>query len=446
MFLNDADRAFIALKEQFLACSGVTTDTRTAGKGQLFFALKGEHFNGNLYAQSALDLGCIAAVVDEIQDGFVADKRYILVPDVLAALQSLARWHRRSWNCPVIGLTGSNGKTTTKELMKCVLEQQFAYVHATVGNFNNEIGVPLTLLATRRSPDIAIIEMGANAQGEIGLLAQIAEPNFGVITNIGRAHLEGFGGESGVLKGKGELFDFLRTSVPSHTVFVHSGHSKLMSISEDLNRIEYGSDAHPPCVVYAMSEQEFTWKDVSGQLQEPLKAQISGSHNRENIMGALTIGQHFGVSADACALAISQYTPTNNRSQWHLSASNQILLDAYNANPSSMLAALEAFIREAKEKAPETTPVCILGDMAELGDFSHKAHEEILGKAQATGAEVYTVGPQFKLALGDSQSSITPFQDTEAASEFFERHPVTGRAVLLKGSRSIALETLLKVL
>lgn len=446
MFLNDADRAFMALKEQFSACSGVTTDTRTAGKGQLFFALKGENFNGNLYAQHALDLGCIAAVVDEIQDGVTTDERFILVPDVLSALQSLARWHRRSWNCPVIGLTGSNGKTTTKELMKCVLEQQFAHVHATVGNFNNEIGVPLTLLATRRPPDIAIIEMGANAQGEIGLLAQIAEPNFGIITNIGRAHLEGFGGESGVLKGKGELFDFLRTSVPSHTVFVHSDHPKLMSISGDLNRIQYGSEAHPPCVVNAVSEQEFTWKDASGQLQAPVNVHISGSHNRENIMAAAAVGQHFGVSADACALAISQYKPTNNRSQWHLSASNHILLDAYNANPSSMIAALEAFIREAKEKAPETIPVCILGDMAELGNFSHQAHEEIVEKAMGTGAEVFTVGAQFNAALGDHQSSITSFQNTEAAAQFFEQHPVTGRAILLKGSRSIALEALLKVL
>ena len=446
MFLNEADRAFVALKEQFLACTSVTTDTRTAGKGQLFFALKGEHFNGNLYAQSALDLGCIAAVVDEIHEGIGYDERFILVPDVLAALQTLARWHRRSWSCPVIGLTGSNGKTTTKELMKCVLEQKFAHVHATAGNFNNEIGVPLTLLATRRPPDVAIIEMGANARGEIGLLAQIAEPNFGIITNIGRAHLEGFGGESGVLKGKGELFDFLRASVPSHTVFVHNDHSKLMSISADLNRIEYGSAAHPPCVVKAMSEQEFTWKDASGQMQEPVKVHISGSHNRENIMGAVTIGQHFGVSADACALAISQYTPTNNRSQWHLSASNQILLDAYNANPSSMLAALEAFVREAKEKVPETIPVCILGDMAELGDFSHQAHEEIIEKALTTGAEVYTVGAHFKEAIDDNQSNITSFQNTEAAAEFFERRPITGRAVLLKGSRSIALEVLLKVL
>jgi len=446
MFLNEADKAFVAIQQQFLACKGVTTDTRTAGQGQLFFALKGEHFNGNLYAQSALDLGCVAAVVDEIYDDAAADTRYIRVPDVLAALQSLARWHRRSWSCPVIGLTGSNGKTTTKELIKCVLEERFDHVHATIGNFNNEIGVPLTLLSTSRSPDIAIIEMGANAQGEIGLLAQIAEPDFGIITNIGRAHLEGFGGESGVLKGKGELFDFLRNCVPTHTVFVHNGHPKLMSISAGMNRIEYGSEEHPPCVTKALNEQAFTWKDAAGQLQASLRVHISGSHNRENILAAITIGQHFGVSADACALAISQYTPTNNRSQWHRSSSNQVLLDAYNANPSSMLAALEAFIREAEEKVPETAPVCILGDMAELGEYSQQAHTEIIEKALTTGAEVYTVGPLFQAAAYETHSPITAFRDTVTAAEFLEQHPVRGRAVLLKGSRSIALEALLKVL
>ena len=445
MFLSDSDPQFKAIQSSFDASTGITTDTRAAGAGQLFFALKGENFNGNAYAQQAIDAGCIAAVVDEGKHAPIGDSRFILVPDALEALQSLARWHRRRWTCPVIGLTGSNGKTTTKELMKCVLQTTFASVHATIGNFNNHIGVPLTLLATRTEPDIAIIEMGANAQEEIALLAKIAEPNAAIITNIGRAHLEGFGGEDGVMKGKGELFDYLRNAQPEAPVFVHGSHPKLLALSEGLNRTLYGTPSAAPFVSEVASVESFTWTGPSGALHGPLHVHVQGAHNRENIMSAIAIGLHFGVSEAACTTAVEAYQPDNNRSQWTSTASNRILLDAYNANPSSMCAALTAFKRMAEETADKGAPLCILGDMAELGEHTEAAHEEVLALAHELNMETWAVGPCFH-QVATAFETIRAFRSTAAAAAHCQSTPPIGRRILLKGSRSIALEALVEAL
>jgi UDP-N-acetylmuramoyl-tripeptide--D-alanyl-D-alanine ligase len=446
MFLSDSDPQFKAIQTQFDASTGVTTDTRAAGQGQLFFALRGENFNGNAYATQAIEAGCIAAVVDESENVPPGgDPRFILVPDALTALQSLARWHRRRWSCPVIGLTGSNGKTTTKELMKCVLETAHSHVHATIGNFNNHIGVPLTLLAARTEPDIAIIEMGANAQQEIALLAQIAEPNAAVITNIGRAHLEGFGGEEGVMKGKGELFDFIRNEKPECPVFANGNHPKLMKLSEGLNRHEYGTSSAAPFVSEVHAEDAFTWVGPSGAPHGPLKVHVQGEHNRENIMTATAIGLHFGVTESACSHAVESYEPNNNRSQWTTTPRNRILLDAYNANPSSMRAALTSFKRMVDETPGAGTPLCILGDMAELGKHTAAAHEEILTFALELGLQTWAVGPEFNQAA-KAHANMLAFASTEAAAAHCQVTALTGHRILLKGSRSIALEALVEVL
>ena len=445
MFFSDSDPQFKAIQFQFEASTGVTTDTRAAGVGQLFFALKGENFNGNAYAQQAIDAGCIAAVVDESEHIPVGDPRFILVPNALEALQSLARWHRRKWSCPVIGLTGSNGKTTTKELMKCVLEGAHSRVHATVGNFNNHIGVPLTLLAARIEPDIAIIEMGANAQKEIALLAQIAEPNAAVITNIGRAHLEGFGGEEGVMKGKGELFDYIHNEKSECPVFVNGNHPKLLKLSKGLNRHEYGVSSSAPFVSAVQAEDAFAWVGPSGASHGPLKVHVQGEHNRENIMTAIAIGLHYGVTETACSHAVESYEPNNNRSQWISTPRNRILLDAYNANPSSMRAALTSFKRVVNETPGAGKPLCILGDMAELGEHTAAAHEEILAFAVELGLQTWAVGPGFYQAA-KAYTDVLAFSNTKEAAAHCKATALADHRILLKGSRSIALEALVEVL
>ena len=445
MFLSDSDPQFEVIQSHFDASTGATTDTRTAGAGQLFFALTGENFNGNAYAQQAIEAGCIAAVVDENEYAPPGDPRFILVPDALAALQSLARWHRRKWSCPVIGLTGSNGKTTTKELMKCVLEAAHSHVHATIGNFNNHIGVPLTLLAARTEPDIAIIEMGANAQKEIALLAEIAEPNAAVITNIGRAHLEGFGGEEGVIQGKGELFEYIRNARPESPVFTHGNHPKLLHLSEGLNRFIYGEPSSAPFVGEVHAEDAFAWVGPSGTSHGPLKVHIQGEHNRENIMTAIAIGLHYGVTETSCTEAVATYQPDNNRSQWTSTPHNRILLDAYNANPSSMRAALTSFKRMTEESITEGIPLCILGDMAELGVHTAAAHEEILAFAHELGLPTWTVGPCFNEAV-QAFENVLAFGNTKEAAAHCEATALTNHRILLKGSRSIALEALVEVL
>ena len=448
MLLPNDFSGFSSIQKAFASSTGVTTDTRTANVGKLFFALEGDNFNGNQYAQKALEQGCVSVVIDDPAIAREVDGA-ILVDDVLLALQSLARWHRRKWKCPVIGLTGSNGKTTTKELLKAVCKSRFPGIQATIGNLNNEIGVPLTLLSAGEDPDFVIVEMGANAQKEIALLAQIAEPTHGVITNIGRAHLEGFGGVEGVIQGKRELFDFFRVEGAKTTanvsVFVNATHPVLVEVSQSLPRALFGTQKHPPFVSQIHDDFTMSWTDLEGNVHGPMHCQISGAHNFENMMTAATVGLYFGVSAEACSRALAGYKPDNNRSQWIKTDRNDVLLDAYNANPSSMESALTFFEGIANNATDSDAFVAILGDMGELGAYAAAAHTEILDLAVQKGMKVITVGPLF-YESAKTHSSVVSFMSTAELTEHLRKSPPERNKVLLKGSRYIALEAALEAL
>ena len=416
------------------APTGVTTDTRWCKEGMIFFALKGENFDGNKYALDALESGCIAAVVDD--KNLVPENGIILVDDVLESLQGLAREYRRTFTCPVLGLTGSNGKTTTKELVTAVLNRKYK-VHSTKGNLNNHIGVPLTLLSAPRDTELLVVEMGANNIGEIATLCSIAEPNCGLITNIGRAHLEGFGGIEGVKKGKGELFDFLR-SKKGTKVFVNANHPLLIEISEGLNRTLYGTKQNEPTARFIEGRsRKFVWSNKGGE-SKALKVQLEGDYNLDNITTAITVGLYFGVERDQIGAAVSEYLPTNNRSQTTQTELNTVLLDAYNANPSSMIGALESFAKNI-----EGDKLVVLGDMRELGRFSHEAHKEIVGLSDRLGLNGIFVGEEF-YAVADGDSRF--YDSVEDLKEVWEFEPVKGFTVLLKGSRGMRMEQLLPLL
>ena len=416
------------------APGGVTTDSRMCGEGMIFFALKGENFDGNKYAQDAIDSGCVASVVDNPELKDIEGMFY--VEDVLTALQSLAREYRRTFDIPVLGLTGSNGKTTTKELTSAVLSQKFK-VHATKGNFNNHIGVPLTLLSAPRDTELLVVEMGANHVGEIADLCAIAEPTCGLITNIGRAHLEGFGGIEGVKKGKGELFDFLRLSQDS-IAFVNANHKALLEISEGLICRYYGSAEHAPSSRFIEGgERRLVWAE-GGEESEALPVQLEGDYNLDNITTAIAVGLHFNVNRELIGQAISNYTPSNNRSQTTTTGRNTVLLDAYNANPSSMTGALNSFAKNIKGDK-----LVILGDMRELGEYSHEAHKEIVGLCERLGLEALYVGEEF-FAVTDGGAKY--FATTDDLKRVLEVEVVKGKTVLLKGSRGMRMEQLLPLL
>ena len=416
------------------APGGVTTDSRMCGEGMIFFALKGENFDGNNYAQDAIDSGCVASVVDTPELKDIEGMFY--VEDVLTALQSLAREYRRTFDIPVLGLTGSNGKTTTKELTSAVLSQKFK-VHATKGNFNNHIGVPLTLLSAPKDTELLVVEMGANHVGEIADLCAIAEPTCGLITNIGRAHLEGFGGIEGVKKGKGELFDFLRLSQDS-IAFVNANHKALLEISEGLICRYYGSAEHAPSSRFIEGgERRLVWAE-GGEESEALPVQLEGDYNLDNITTAIAVGLHFNVNRELIGQAISNYTPSNNRSQTTTTGRNTVLLDAYNANPSSMTEALNSFAKNIKGDK-----LVILGDMRELGEYSHEAHKEIVGLCERLGLEALYVGEEF-YAVTDGGAEY--FATTDDLKRVLEVEVVKGKTVLLKGSRGMRMEQLLPLL
>lgn len=428
--------------EAFLKSSKVTTDSRATPASSLFFALKGDRFNGNDYALSALSGGCSMAVVDEARPEFEG-AAVLLVEDALAALQQVARTYRRTWDFPVFGLTGSNGKTTTKELIHAVMLRKFPNARATFGNLNNEIGVPLTLLGIPADAGFAVIEMGANAQREIALLAEIAEPTHGLITNIGKAHLEGFGGPEGVKAGKRELFQYVGAT--GGTVFVHAGNPVLREISEGLTRVLFGTAEHPPVGTLEDTSEGpvLRWKGPDGRIHGPVAMHLSGDHNLENVLAAIAVGLHFGVTAEQCTLAVSGYLPRNNRSEWRQTGRNSVLLDAYNANPSSMEHAIAHFAGLPQlAKAPGFV---VLGDMAELGEYSPQEHARIAALFEQTGLEGMCVGPEFA-AVVSGKGNVSSCLSPEEAREVLAAKGLTGRTVLLKGSRSSALEGLLDVL
>ena len=413
---------------------GITTDSRRCKKGMMFFALKGENFDGNKYAKEALEEGCIYAVVD---DKNLRDVQgVIIVDDVLKSLQGLAREYRRTLNIPVVCLTGSNGKTTTKELITAVLSRKYK-VHATQGNLNNHIGVPLTLLSAPSNTEMLVIEMGANRCGEIATLCSIVEPTCGLITNIGRAHLEGFGGITGVKKGKGELFEFLRNN-DDNLAFVNANHNVLIEISKGLKSILYGNTKHEPWAKFIEGDvRKFVWTE-GGKSSEPLPVQLEGDYNLDNITTAIALGLHFGVDRKAIGEAISDFSPTNNRSQTIKTDRNTILLDAYNANPSSMTGALESFAKNIN--GPK---LVVLGDMRELGTYSHEAHKEIVGLCERLGLKGIFVGEEF-YAVSERDSRF--YQSIEDLIRVWESESLKGKTVLLKGSRGMRMEQLLPLL
>lgn len=420
----------------FLQHPVVSTDSREIQTGCLFFALQGDNFNGNLFASRALEQGAARVIVDD--PAACINDRCILVDDVLLCLQNLARHHRKQFAIPVIAITGTNGKTTTKELSNAVLSMKFRTL-ATRGNLNNHIGVPLTLLNLRPDTEIALIEMGANHPGEIDFLCHLAIPNFGLITNIGKAHLEGFGDFDGVIRTKTELYRFLQSA--NGKIFIHEEDPLLMANAQNLPVIPYGEKSSFLSATTISADPCLSLNLVfSDQAELNINSKLFGRYNADNLMAAACIGQYFGVEHEKIREALESYQPANNRSQIMQARTNLLILDAYNANPSSMKSALENF---AASSYPDKT--AILGDMLELGEASDQEHEHILDLLDEKGfTSVYLVGPVFT-RLNKKRDNIC-FQDSDLAQMWFEHHPLTHTTILLKGSRGIKLEKITDLL
>ncbi|MEN9497399.1 MAG: hypothetical protein RL750_298, partial [Bacteroidota bacterium] len=407
----------------FLQFPLVQTDTRNLKTGSLFFALKGGNFNGNLFAKQALEKGAAYAIIDEADCSI--EGKTILVEDVLTCLQQLAAHHRTQLNIPVIGITGSNGKTTSKELLHTVLSTTYR-TSTTIGNLNNHIGIPLTLLRIPLDAEIAVIEMGANHQKEIASYCTYAAPSHGIITNCGKAHLEGFGGVEGVRKGKGELYDHLRSI--NGTAFVMWDYDYLRNMSSSIGElIKYGTaDADVEGTI--RTAQPFLEVEMTkGSLLGPIRTQLVGDYNLPNVLMAVAVGQYFNVAPENIRTAIENYTPSNSRSQLVKSGSNQIILDAYNANPSSLRSAIENLIRlKAKNK------VLMLGAMAELGEESIHEHQQIIDLIdQSEWKDVVLVGGDF-LRVSHRYKS---FADSTAARDWYQKQSFEDCHILIKGSR-----------
>ena len=416
------------LHSLFLECGSVSTDTRKIKNNDMFFALKGENFNGNTYAEKALKAGAKYSIVDEVK--YQTSDSTILVANVLETLQTLATFHRSYLKIPILALTGSNGKTTTKELINCVLSQNFKTT-ATIGNLNNHIGVPLTLLSMTQNTEIGIVEMGANHQKEIEFLCKIAKPDFGYITNFGKAHLEGFGSVEGVIKGKSEMYDFLIAN--DKMIFVNSNDNVQVDKTENAKRFTFGNKNSDVNINFKKA-QPFV---ISKFKEEEIKSQLIGDYNFNNIAAAITIGEYFKVAISKIKKAIESYTPTNNRSQIIEKDSNKIILDAYNANPTSMHAALLNFEKQDSNK------IAVLGDMFELGTEAVIEHQIIADLAISLNIEqIILVGENFYNVNVKSNRLIKyrSFADLEAV---FHISKIEHSIILIKGSRGMALERLL---
>lgn len=402
----------------------VDTDTRNIRKGSIFFALKGDNFNGNKFVNQALEKGARYCVIDEQE--YEVEGKTVLVEDSLKALQELANFHRKELNIPIVGLTGSNGKTTTKELIHSVLKTQFK-TGATLGNLNNHIGVPLTLLSFTNETDIGIVEMGANHQKEIEFLSNIAEPDYGYITNFGKAHLEGFGGVEGVIKGKSELYKYLLEG--KKTAFVNPNDLKQVELTQNQQRIFLSTD-------HMMVSSTHPYLEISYK-NTPVQTHLVGEYNLPNILAAISIGEYFGVSNENIKTALESYIPKNNRSQIVEKSSNKILLDAYNANPSSTQLALENF-----SKIDHPSKIAILGDMFELGVDAISEHQGIVvqGKSLAIDRFIF-VGEHYYLTNASEK-----YQSFEDLKSHLVDNPILDSFILIKGSRGMALERLLDLI
>ncbi len=427
-----------SLYQTYLQSRRVTTDSRQITPGCIFFAFKGETFDGNAFAPQALEQGAALCVISDPK--YKVDDRCIVVPDVLTTLQELACHHRAQLTIPIVGITGTNGKTTTKELAHAVLSRRYR-THATAGNFNNHLGVPLTLLAIPADAEIAIIEMGANHPGEIAALCHIADPDFGLITNVGRAHLEGFGGFEGVVKTKTELYRYL--AAKRGTAFVNADNDTLTTQAAlcQLPFITYGSSAQAQVRGHLVgSDPYMKFYIEDGDSVYTIQSQLLGNYNFDNAMAAAAVGRYFHVDLWDVKEAIEQYVPTNNRSQYKETGRNTLFLDCYNANPSSMKVALDNF-----EALPRDNKVAMLGGMRELGSESLKEHEAIVNRLLAH-PEICAVliGPEFAFAEG--QPNVLHFPSSDVAVEYFAEHPLSGATVLLKGSNSTRMWKLEEVL
>ena len=409
----------------------ISTDSRAIEKDSLFFALKGDQFNGNIYAGSALEKGAAFVVIDEAE--YKLNEHYILADNVLSTLQELASYHRLQLGLPIIGITGTNGKTTTKELVTSVLSKKFKVV-ATKGNLNNHIGVPLTLLSMSNLTEIGIVEMGANNPGEIAALCDIALPDFGLITNVGKAHLEGFGSFDGVKRTKAELYRFIEKN--GGYIFLNSSNEHLKSMVETAEQICYKTNRLGDGIEGEMVQSSpylvFRVKFPKGWLY--IRTNLAGGYNLENALAAVCIGNHFGVDPLDIKAAIEQYTPSNNRSQFMPAARNQILMDAYNANPTSMDAALENF--KTFDRKPKGV---ILGDMFELGESAHEEHQKIIDKLEQMELDlILLAGKEFFHC--QSSSKILKFEDNSQLISHIEITRPEGYLFLIKGSRGMKLE------
>jgi UDP-N-acetylmuramoyl-tripeptide--D-alanyl-D-alanine ligase len=420
------------LYELFTESRGVQTDTRKLEKGDIFFALSGPNFNGNQFAKQALEAGASYAVVDE--DLGIADVRIIKVNDVLETLQQLAKFHREQLVIPFIAITGSNGKTTTKELVSTVLASHFK-TYTTQGNLNNHIGIPLTLLGVKKDAEIAVIEMGANHQKEIEGYCKYTLPTHGIITNCGKAHLEGFGGIEGVRKGKGELFDYLRAN--NGTAFIFNNFDYLQQMSAGI----------PNIISYGTTEGFVTGKPVAADdllqvqltnAEKPviIQTQLVGDYNLPNVLCAVAVGKHFGVPFEKIVKSIETYTPSNSRSQMVVKGSNHIILDAYNANPSSMKVAVENMVQINAD-----LKVLMLGGMMELGEESLEEHEKLVNLLKNySWDKVVLVGGDF----GKITHPFIYFNNSVEAADWFKQQDVQDSYILIKGSRSMQMEKILE--
>jgi UDP-N-acetylmuramoyl-tripeptide--D-alanyl-D-alanine ligase len=411
--------------EKYLLNPVVSTDTRKIEKNSLFFALKGANFNGNEFAEQALNSGASYAVIDERK--YQLDERFILVEDVLSSLQDLAKHHRKNLTIPIIGITGSNGKTTSKELIHAVLQTTY-HTFATIGNFNNHIGVPLSLLSINNQHEMAIIEMGANHVNEIAFLSSLCNPDFGLITNIGKAHLEGFGSFENIIKGKCELYDHIKKN--NGKLFVNPNNSILVEKSNDISRIFYITED-----IKLNPSKEFLSISYQGTL---LNTNLVGEYNFENVLSAITIGSYFKVSKENIIKAIASYIPENNRSQLIEKGTNKIILDAYNANPVSMEMAITNF-----NKIKSSFKIAIIGAMKEMGDYCLSEHQKLVELLEKSNIDkIYIVGSEFN-ACKINRSNY--FNDTNQLKQQLNVDNIQQSHVLIKGSRGMKLETLLDV-
>ena len=413
------------LYQFFLKHPIICTDSRKITKGSIFFSLKGKNFNGNKFAEKAIKDGCSFAIVDEKE--FATNDKFILVDDVLGTLQNLAKHHRTLLNIPIIGITGTNGKTTSKELINAVLSSEKC-CYATKGNFNNHIGVPLSILEITSSHEIAIIEMGANHIGEIAFLCNISQPIFGVITNIGKAHLEGFGSFESVIKAKSELYNYIQKN--NGNVFVNNETELLIELADNIRKTTYGKNGDYKGSI--ASNTSF----VSVQFGEnSIISNLIGDYQFYNIMLAISVGKYFEITDKNIKKAIESYTPKNNRSEIIKTKSNTIILDAYNANPSSMTAMLHSFAKQNYENK-----LCILGDMLEMGNTSLQEHKAIIDLTNELKLECIFIGTEF------AQVHKQVYNSTDKFSEFLKEKSIKNKTILLKGSRGITLEKLVKLL